>query len=89
MNQRLNVESESDGTTCRAWLYLPTTTAPAPVIVTAHGFGGIREMRLDAFAAQFSQAVATCPSTPYRRMSSSRHRSVPVNPITTSLQESR
>lgn len=60
MNQRLNVEFESDGTTCRAWLYLPKTPVPAPVIVMAHGFGGIREMRLDAFAEQFSQAGYAC-----------------------------
>ena len=60
MNQRLNVEFASDGTTCRAWLYLPKKTVPAPVIVMAHGFGGIREMRLDAFADRFSQAGYAC-----------------------------
>lgn len=71
MNQRLNVEFESDGTTCRAWLYLPKTPVPAPVIVMAHGFGGIREMRLDAFAEQFSQAGYACLVFDYRHFGAS------------------
>jgi uncharacterized protein len=56
VSKRLDVEFDSDGTTCRAWLYLPASQRPAPVIVMAHGFGGIREMRLDAFAERFREA---------------------------------
>ncbi len=63
---RLDVEFASAGVTCRAWLYLPNATTPAPIIVMAHGFGGIREMRLDAYAERFRAAGYACLVFDYR-----------------------
>jgi pimeloyl-ACP methyl ester carboxylesterase len=68
---RLDVEFASAGITCRAWLYLPNTTTPAPIIVMAHGFGGIREMRLDAFAERFRAAGYACLVFDYRHFGAS------------------
>jgi uncharacterized protein len=68
---RLDVEFASAGVTCRAWLYLPKATAPAPIIVMAHGFGGIREMRLDVFAERFRGAGYGCLVFDYRHFGAS------------------
>jgi dienelactone hydrolase len=38
---------------CAAWLYTPAGESPFPVIVMAHGLGGTKSMRLDAFAERF------------------------------------
>lgn len=38
-----------------AWFY-PPRTAPGPCVVMAHGFGGTRGARLDAFAERFAAA---------------------------------
>lgn len=56
---RTDVTFPSGEATCAAWLYAPdgaTPTAPAPIIVMAHGLGGVREARLDAFAERFAAA---------------------------------
>ena len=66
MTTRLDVEFASDDATCRAWLYLPQTKEPRPVIVMAHGLGGIREMRLDAYAERFCAAGYACLVFDYR-----------------------
>ncbi|WP_066903124.1 alpha/beta hydrolase [Millisia brevis] len=63
--QRLDVEFRSDGTTCRAWLYLPAGP-PAPVIVMAHGLGATRGMRIDAHAERFAAAGYACLLFDYR-----------------------
>lgn len=55
MTSRSDVEFTSQGVTCRAWLYRPDAPG-APVIVMAHGLGGVRTMRLDAFAERFVEA---------------------------------
>jgi dienelactone hydrolase len=68
---RLDVDFDSAGVTCRAWLYLPNATTPAPIIVMAHGFGGIREMRLDAFAERFRAAGYACLVFDYRHFGAS------------------
>ena len=56
---RTDVTFESGETTCAAWLYTPergSSQAPAPIIVMAHGLGGVKEQRLDAFAERFEAA---------------------------------
>ena len=55
MTTRLDVAFVSDDATCRAWLYQPQTKEPRPVIVTAHGLGGIREMRLECVDVEGGQ----------------------------------
>ncbi|MBI2732664.1 MAG: alpha/beta fold hydrolase [Aquabacterium sp.] len=56
---------------CAAWLYLPDDSRPAPVIVMAHGLGGVRTMRLDAFAERFTAAGYACLVFDYRHFGSS------------------
>lgn len=41
---------------CAAWLYEPGDAASGGCVVLAHGFGGVRSARLDAYAERFSQA---------------------------------
>ena len=71
MTQRLDVEFLSGGVTCRAWLYLPASDTPRPVIVMAHGLGGTKVMRLDAFAERFSAAGYACVVFYYRHFGDS------------------
>jgi dipeptidyl aminopeptidase/acylaminoacyl peptidase len=60
---RADVSFDSWGERCAAWLYRadPGTATAAdsrgvPCIVMAHGFAGVREARLDAFAERFASA---------------------------------
>jgi pimeloyl-ACP methyl ester carboxylesterase len=53
---REDVAFDSDGTSCAAWLYRPDGVIDPPVIVMAHGFASVRELRLDAYAERFAQA---------------------------------
>lgn len=69
--KRLDVQFPSQGLNCSAWLYLPESRTPAPVIVMAHGLGGTRVMRLDAFAERFSAAGYACLVFDYRHFGDS------------------
>lgn len=69
--RRLDVEFLSGGQTCRAWLYLPSGSSPRPVVVMAHGLGGVRQMRLDAFAERFATAGYACLVFDYRHFGAS------------------
>ncbi|RAI70853.1 alpha/beta hydrolase [Pseudomonas fluorescens] len=71
MSQRLDVSFPSANAKCAAWLYLPQERAPHPVIVMAHGLGGVREMRLDAFAERFCDAGYACLVFDYRNFGAS------------------
>jgi uncharacterized protein len=58
---RENLTFPSRGTRCAAWLYRPapaeeTSQVPPPIIVMAHGFAGVRGLRLDAFGERFAEA---------------------------------
>jgi dienelactone hydrolase len=68
---RQDVTFKSGKETCAAWLYLPEANQPAPVIVMAHGLGGVREMRLDAFAEVFCNAGYACLVFDYRHFGAS------------------
>ena len=52
--ERRDVEFASGSDTCAAWLYVPDTPGPHPAVVLAHGWTGVREQRLDAFAERFA-----------------------------------
>lgn len=46
---------------CAAWLFRPAADGapalgPRPIVVMAHGFGGVRGVRLDAYAERFAAA---------------------------------
>ena len=53
---REDVSFRSAGVSCAAWLYRPEGDGSHPCVVLAHGFAGVREARLDAFAERFAQA---------------------------------
>jgi len=51
---RSTVSIPSGDAFCSAWLYVPETSSPPPVVVMGHGMGATREMRLDAYAERFA-----------------------------------
>ena len=59
------------GERCRAWLYEPGGAGPFPVVVMAHGLGGIKEMRLDAYAERFCAGGYACLVFDYRHFGAS------------------
>ena len=71
MTTRHDVAFTSAGITCQAWLYLPPSPEPPPIVVMAHGFGGIRQMRLDAYADRFTRAGYACLVFDYRHFGAS------------------
>lgn len=64
--QEREIEFTSQGTVCRGLFVRPATGQPAPLIVIAHGLGGIYEMRLDAYARRFAQAGYAALTFDYR-----------------------
>lgn len=65
--------ASGDGS-CAAWLYTPsgiTRKEPGPVLVMAHGLGGLRTERLDAFAERFAAAGYSCLVFDYRTFGAS------------------
>ena len=51
---RDDVTFESKDVRCRAWHYRPAGSSPAPCVVIGHGFDGVREQGLDAYAERFA-----------------------------------
>ena len=68
-----DIEFPSGDGICGAWLYAPQQHGNAlrPIIVLAHGLGGVREMGLDAFAKRFSEAGYQCLVFDYRHFGAS------------------
>ncbi|BBY31488.1 alpha/beta hydrolase [Mycolicibacterium sediminis] len=63
----------SDGT-CAGWVFDPAGSddaAARPIIVLGHGLGGVKEMRLDAFAERFAAAGYRCLAFDYRHFGAS------------------
>jgi dienelactone hydrolase len=71
MAQREDVQFTSGGDRISAWLYRPTSSGPAPLLVMAHGLGAVRTMRLDAYAERFSAAGYACLVFDYRNFGDS------------------
>jgi len=69
--QRLDVQFLSGGSRCDAWLYLPESKHPAPIIVMAHGLGSTRSMGLDNYAQRFSMLGYACLVFDYRHFGGS------------------
>ncbi len=63
---RKDVRFDSGETYCSAWLFLPEGVENPPVVVLGHGFGAVREMRLDAFSERFAQAGIAALAFTYR-----------------------
>lgn len=74
MTQREDVQFPSGGDLISAWLYRPAAGEPAPLLVLAHGLGGVRSMRLDAYADRFSAAGYACLVFDYRNFGDSEGR---------------
>ena len=70
-HNRLNVSFLSHGQRCSAWLYLPVSDRPAPVMVIGHGLGAVRAMRLGAYAERFRAAGYACLVFDYRHFGDS------------------
>lgn len=60
------VEFQSQGLTCRGLFVKPSGAGPAPLIVLAHGLGGLYEMRFDAYARSFASAGYAALTFDYR-----------------------
>lgn len=56
MIERQDITFLSQGMRCAGWFYRAEDTGARPCIVLGHGFGGTREMRLDAYAEIFAEA---------------------------------
>jgi dienelactone hydrolase len=69
--ERQDVRFDSGGERCAAWLYTPDTPGPHPVVVMAHGFGGVRTARLCAFAERFAAAGLAALVFDYRHFGDS------------------
>jgi fermentation-respiration switch protein FrsA (DUF1100 family) len=73
MSARDNVSFLSAGTQIDAWFYPPSGEArpPWPAVVLGHGFAGVKDARLDAFAAEFAAVGLGCLVFDYRHFGGS------------------
>lgn len=69
--ERADATFDSGGWSCAAWVYRPEGEGPLPVVVLAHGWTGVREQRLDAYAERFAQAGLACVVFDYRHFGAS------------------
>lgn len=67
---RLDLSFESGGESCAAWFY-PAQAPSTACVVMAHGFGGVREARLDAYAERFQRAGHAALVFDYRHFGAS------------------
>lgn len=74
MTAREDIRFPSGDDLISAWLYRPAGDGPAPLLVMAHGLGGVRTMRLDAYAERFSAAGYACLVFDYRNFGDSAGR---------------
>ena len=68
---RAEVRFGSGDGQCAAWLYRPASDRPAPCVVLAHGFGGVRQARLWAYAERFVEAGLAALVFDYRHFGAS------------------
>ncbi len=68
---RSDADFTSGATRCAAWLYRPDGEGPHPCVVMAHGFSGVREQRLDAYAERFAAAGLAALVFDYRHFGAS------------------
>jgi uncharacterized protein len=68
---RTDATFESGGWPCAAWVYRPEGEGPWPAVVLAHGWTGVREQRLDAFAERFAAEGMVAVVFDYRHFGAS------------------
>jgi hypothetical protein len=59
LENRQDIQFISEGLKCAGWFYQVPGLDQAPCIILAHGFCGVKELRLDAYAEAFVEAVIT------------------------------
>jgi dienelactone hydrolase len=69
VSARADVSFESGGERCAAWLYEPEHASGC--VVMAHGWTGVREQRLDAYAERFADAGLAALVFDYRHFGAS------------------
>jgi uncharacterized protein len=71
--RRENLTFRSGSDECKAWLFLPRaeSTARLPCVILGHGFDGVREQRLDAYAEVFAAGGMAAMAFDYRHYGSS------------------
>ena len=69
MAERAEVSFQSGGERCSAWLYRPAQATSC--VVLAHGWTGVREQRLDAYAERFAAAGLAALVFDYRHFGAS------------------
>jgi fermentation-respiration switch protein FrsA (DUF1100 family) len=69
--RRLDVVFPSGEENCAAWLYVPDGDGGFPAVVLAHGWTGVREQRLDAYAERFAGAGLAALVFDYRHFGAS------------------
>jgi len=69
--ERVEVTFCAGDARCAAWFYPQPASGSAPVVVLAHGFGLVREGRLDAYARRFAAAGLACLVFDYRHFGAS------------------
>lgn len=68
---RQDVRFRSGDASCAAWLYRPEGAAKPPLVILGHGLGATREMRLDAYCAEFAAAGIAALAFTYRHFGDS------------------
>jgi dienelactone hydrolase len=71
MVSREDITFMSGGECIAAWFYRPQAAGRVPCVVIAHGFAGVKEARLDAFAERFAAAGMACLVFDYRHFGGS------------------
>jgi dienelactone hydrolase len=69
--QRRDETFDSGGRRCAAWVYPSPGEGPRPCVVLAHGWTGVREQRLDAYAERFAADGMTAVVFDYRHFGAS------------------
>src|SRR4051794_24388313 len=69
--ERSDAAFASGGWRCVAWVYRPEGKGPFPCVVLAHGWSGVREQRLDAYAERFAGAGFAAVVFDYRHFGAS------------------
>jgi len=71
MPQKKEIQFDSNGLVCRGWLITQPGDKKSPCIIMAHGFNGVKELRLDAYAERSADAGYQALVFDYRHYGSS------------------
>ena len=68
---RRDIEFDSGGVLLRGWLQIPDRVGPYPLVIFAHGMGGLKEWEIPAFADAFVAAGIAAMTFDYRNFGDS------------------